>query len=65
VFSSVDFGPGDRIYFGKDGDTVVVLLGGGTKQRQDETITRPNEPGSITSCARSASDGARQEIAWR
>jgi putative addiction module killer protein len=34
----IDFGPGYRIYFGKDGDTLVVLLGGGTKQRQQEAI---------------------------
>lgn len=33
----IDFGPGYRIYFGKDGDVLVILLGGGTKkgQRQD------------------------------
>ena len=30
----IDFGPGYRIYFGKDGDTLVILLGGGTKKRQ-------------------------------
>ena len=35
----VDFGPGYRIYFGKDGDTVVILLGGGTKQRQQQDIS--------------------------
>jgi putative addiction module killer protein len=34
----VDFGPGYRIYFGKDGDTVVILLGGGSKRRQQEDI---------------------------
>lgn len=34
----IDFGPGCRIYFGKDGDTLVILLGGGTKQRQQEAI---------------------------
>ncbi|MET0516624.1 MAG: type II toxin-antitoxin system RelE/ParE family toxin [Nitrospiraceae bacterium] len=34
----IDFGPGYRIYFGKDGDTVVILLGGSTKQRQHEAI---------------------------
>jgi putative addiction module killer protein len=27
----IDFGPGYRIYFGKDGDRLVVLIGGGTK----------------------------------
>jgi len=34
----IDFGPGYRIYFGKDGDTLVVLLGGGTKKRQQKAI---------------------------
>lgn len=34
----IDFGPGFRIYFGKDGDTVVILLGGSSKQRQHEAI---------------------------
>ncbi len=28
----IDFGPGYRVYFGKDGDTLVILLGGGTKK---------------------------------
>ncbi len=35
----IDFGPGYRIYFGKDGDTVVILLGGSTKKRQQLAIT--------------------------
>ena len=30
----INFGPGYRIYFGCDGDTVVILLTGGTKRRQ-------------------------------
>jgi putative addiction module killer protein len=34
----IDFGPGLRIYFGKDGETVVILLGGSSKQRQQEAI---------------------------
>ena len=34
----IDFGPGYRIYFGKDGDTLVILIGGGTKKRQQEDI---------------------------
>jgi len=35
----IDFGSGYRIYFGKDGDTVVILLGGSSKQRQQQAIT--------------------------
>jgi putative addiction module killer protein len=27
-----------RIYFGKDGERVVILLGGGTKKRQQRDI---------------------------
>jgi putative addiction module killer protein len=31
----IDFGPGYRVYFGRDGDTLVVLLGGGKKDTQE------------------------------
>lgn len=34
----VDFGPGYRVYFGKDGTRIVILLGGGSKQRQQHDI---------------------------
>ena len=34
----ITFGPGYRIYFGKDGDRLVILLAGGTKKRQDADI---------------------------
>ena len=34
----LDFGPGYRVYFGKDGETLVILLGGGTKKRQRRDI---------------------------
>ena len=34
----IDFGPGYRIYFGKDGETVVILLSGSAKHRQRESI---------------------------
>ena len=30
----IDFGPGYRLYYGRDGDALVILLGGGTKKRQ-------------------------------
>lgn len=34
----IDFGPGYRVYFAKDGPDVVILLGGGTKKRQRRDI---------------------------
>jgi putative addiction module killer protein len=34
----IDRGPGYRIYFGWDGRTLVILLGGGTKRRQQNDI---------------------------
>jgi putative addiction module killer protein len=34
----IDFGPAYRLYFGRDGDTLVILLAGGTKSRQQKDI---------------------------
>ena len=34
----IDFGPGYRVYFGLDGERLVILLAGGSKRRQDEDI---------------------------
>jgi putative addiction module killer protein len=34
----INRGPGYRIYFGWDGKVLVILLGGGTKQRQQNDI---------------------------
>jgi putative addiction module killer protein len=35
----INFGPGYRVYFGKDGEQMVILLGGGAKQRQQIDIS--------------------------
>jgi putative addiction module killer protein len=34
----IDFGPGYRVYFGKGGERIVILLMGGTKKRQQDDI---------------------------
>lgn len=34
----IDFGPGYRVYFGKDGEQIVILLGGSAKKRQSSAI---------------------------
>lgn len=39
----IDFGPGYRVYFGKDGETLVILVGGGTKKRQQADIATAQE----------------------
>ena len=36
----IDFGPGWRIYLARDGLDIIVLLGGGSKKRQQKDIDR-------------------------
>lgn len=36
----VDWGPGYRIYLAKDGETLIILFGGGTKRRQQRDVDR-------------------------
>jgi putative addiction module killer protein len=36
----IDWGPGYRIYLAKDGDRLILLLGGGTKKHQQADIER-------------------------
>lgn len=33
-----DFGPGYRVYYGRDGRMIIILLGGGSKRRQSADI---------------------------
>lgn len=34
----IDFGPGYRVYFGRDGEQITILLGGGSKKGQSADI---------------------------
>ena len=34
----INFGPGYRVYFGKDGQEIVILLTSGTKKKQQREI---------------------------
>lgn len=36
----VDFGPGYRVYFGNDGNQLVIILSGGDKDRQNNDIQK-------------------------
>ena len=39
----IDWGPGYRVYFGREGRTVIVLLCGGDKRKQDADIRKAVE----------------------
>jgi len=39
----IHWGKGLRVYFGQDGQTIIILLGGGTKATQARDIQRANE----------------------
>lgn len=36
----IDWGPGYRVYLAKDGESLIILFGGGTKKRQEADIAR-------------------------
>ncbi len=44
----IHFGPGYRVYFGRIGDALIILLGGGVKARQQRDIE------TAADCGRSA-----------
>ncbi len=39
----IDYGPGYRLYFGRDGDEIVILLCGGDKNTQNVDIKHAKE----------------------
>lgn len=39
----IDYGPGYRVYFGEDGDTLIILLCGGDKSTQSRDIKKAQE----------------------
>ncbi|MEN9724313.1 MAG: hypothetical protein RJB38_2299 [Pseudomonadota bacterium] len=39
----IQFGPGYRVYFGKDGDRLILLLLGGSKSSQSRDIRKAQE----------------------
>lgn len=50
----IDAGPGYRIYFSKDGESLVILLGGSTKQRQQQAIEMAKERWADYRCRKSS-----------
>jgi len=39
----IHYGPGYRVYFGQDGNELIILLGGGTKKQQNSDIEKAKE----------------------
>lgn len=39
----IDWGPGYRIYLAKDGESLIILFGGGTKRGQQRDIDRAKQ----------------------
>ena len=37
---TIDFGPGYRVYFGRDGERIILLLTGGSKKTQKRDIVK-------------------------
>jgi len=56
----IDFGPGYRIYFGRDGDRLVILLAGGKKKRR--TSSRLRRIGKITGKGRLRLGGQKMAL---
>ena len=48
----IDFGPGYRIYFGKDGERIVILLGVAPRSASHRTLRRCKNAGPTTNVAR-------------
>lgn len=53
----INWGPGYRVYFGRDGVHLVILLGGGTKQRQDRDIVEARRRWADYKCRRQLLQG--------
>ena len=56
----IDWGPGYRIYLGRDGEQLIVLLGGGTKRRQQADIDRARDLWEEYKARKAAEQAARQ-----
>ena len=59
----IDFGPGYRLYFGKHGERIVILLGGGTKHGQKRILNSQSPAGTITRQRRSSNRTGRYDVA--
>ena len=56
----IDWGPGYRIYLAKDGDTFIVLFGGGTKRGQQRDIDQAKALHTEYKARKKAAQAAKQ-----
>jgi putative addiction module killer protein len=59
----IDFGPGYRVYFGKDGERIVILLGGSGKKRQAAAIASAQAAWAAYKRAKTGTKGAERSTA--
>lgn len=59
----IDFGPGYRVYFSKDGERMVILLGGSSKQRQAAAIASAQAAWAAYKRAKSGTRGVERSTA--
>lgn len=57
----IDFGPGYRVYFGKDGERLVILVGGSSKKGQSQAIAAAQLLWAAYKKAKARKDGEK----WR
>ena len=57
----IDWGPGYRVYLANDGEDVVILLGGGTKRRQQVDIERAKDLWAEYKARKSASSRVKRK----
>lgn len=56
----IDWGPGYRIYLAKEGDTLIVLYGGGTKRGQQRDIDQAKALHAEYKARKKATQAAKQ-----
>lgn len=65
----IDWGPGYRIYLAKEGDTLIILFGGGTKATQPADISRAQallaEYKMRKAESLGGSPGLKEKLLWR
>jgi putative addiction module killer protein len=62
--SKIDFGPGYRVYFGREGARSVILLGGSAKKRQGTAIAAAQMAWASYKRTRSARQRISGESEW-